>query len=100
MSATERAIFLSPKAEHDLEDIWLYTYKNWSIEQADTYIDLILKHISDAGKGIGLARAAPELGKSIKRCNSGSHVVYFRETETRIVVLRILHGRMDPARHV
>ena len=27
---------LSPLAEADLEDIWLYTFRNWSMEQADS----------------------------------------------------------------
>ena len=28
------------------------------------------------------------------------HTVYFRETELEFVVLRILHSRMDPERHL
>ncbi len=28
---------LSPLAEADLEKIWIYSAKNWSVEQADTY---------------------------------------------------------------
>ena len=28
---------LSPLAEIDLEDIWLYTFQNWSLAQADSY---------------------------------------------------------------
>ena len=28
---------LSPLAEADLEEIWLYTAKSWSMEQADSY---------------------------------------------------------------
>ena len=28
---------LTPLAEADLEEIWLYTFRNWSVEQADSY---------------------------------------------------------------
>ena len=28
---------LSPLAEQDLEDIWLYTCDRWSLQQADDY---------------------------------------------------------------
>jgi toxin ParE1/3/4 len=28
---------LSPLAEADLEEIWFYTLKHWSLEQADIY---------------------------------------------------------------
>src|SRR4051794_36626650 len=33
---------LSPAAEHDLENIWLYTYRQWSVQQADHYIDTLV----------------------------------------------------------
>ena len=28
---------LSPLAEIDLEEIWFYTFQNWSLAQADSY---------------------------------------------------------------
>ncbi len=28
---------LTPLAEADLEEIWFYTFRHWSIEQADSY---------------------------------------------------------------
>jgi toxin ParE1/3/4 len=28
---------LAPAAERDLENIWLYTFENWGIEQAHRY---------------------------------------------------------------
>jgi plasmid stabilization system protein ParE len=33
---------ISKEAESDLEKIWLYTFENWSIEQADRYLNLLL----------------------------------------------------------
>ena len=36
---------LSRKAEEDLEEIWLYTLKNWSKEQADRYLRLVFDEI-------------------------------------------------------
>ena len=30
---------LSPEAERDFEYIWVYTYDNWGISQANKYID-------------------------------------------------------------
>lgn len=37
MSAEARPYRLSPLAQADLEDIWLYTLKTSSLEQADSY---------------------------------------------------------------
>ena len=36
---------LSKQAELDLENIWLYTFETWSLQQADYYLDLILNEI-------------------------------------------------------
>jgi toxin ParE1/3/4 len=33
-------------------------------------------------------------------CPIGSHNIFFREEKTRIVIVRILHNRMDPTRHL
>jgi toxin ParE1/3/4 len=32
---------LSPATEHDLENIWLYTCRQWAMQQADRYIDML-----------------------------------------------------------
>lgn len=36
---------ISNEAESDLEKIWLYTFENWSIEQAERYLSLIFDEI-------------------------------------------------------
>lgn len=42
MAATNLTNYrLTPAAHNDLEDIWHYTVQQWSIEQANRYIDLL-----------------------------------------------------------
>ena len=36
---------ISKKAVFDLADIWFYTEKNWSVDQADRYYNLIFDEI-------------------------------------------------------
>ena len=38
-------IKISNVAQFDLENIWLYTFETWSVEQADRYYNLILDEI-------------------------------------------------------
>ena len=38
---------LSPLAEADLEGIWLYTFRQWSLEQADDYHRVIMAAIHE-----------------------------------------------------
>jgi toxin ParE1/3/4 len=33
---------ISVKASEDIENIWLYTFENWSLKQADSYVNLII----------------------------------------------------------
>ena len=52
------------------------------------------------GLATGRQRTAPSRlrGFSLKRV--GSHMIYFQETDTALVVVRILHGHMDAERHL
>ncbi len=36
---------LSAKASEDIQSIWLYTVENWSLEQADRYVNLNFLHV-------------------------------------------------------
>ena len=45
MSDSARPYRLSPLAERDLEEIWFYTFENWSAEQADRYHNQIMAAI-------------------------------------------------------
>jgi len=36
---------ISVKASEDIKNIWLYTFENWSQEQADRYVNLIFDEI-------------------------------------------------------
>ena len=36
---------ISEEALKDIDNIWLYTAENWSLEQADRYYNLILDEI-------------------------------------------------------
>lgn len=52
---------LSPMAVMDLEEIWLYTAKNWSIEQADSYHKRLVAAFDGLATGIKHGRPADVL---------------------------------------
>lgn len=90
---------LSPLAEVDLEEIWLYTAKHWSVEQADSYHrDLVaaFKGLAARTKRGRPANVLPDFQKYL----CGSHVVYFSEYVDRLDVIRVLHQRQDAERHL
>ena len=90
---------LSPLAEVDLEEIWLYTARNWSIEQADSYHRSLVATFEGLAAGKKTGRPVDVLPKFQKHL-CGSHVIYFYDQPDRLDVIRILHQRQDAERHL
>ena len=91
---------LTRAAEQDLEDIWRYTFARWSVTQADTYHNSLIDAFNALSAGQGQFRKISALDRIYLYCPSGSHNIFFREQETSIVIIRVLHNRMDPSRHL
>jgi toxin ParE1/3/4 len=90
---------LSPLAQTDLEGIWLYTFENWSAEQADRYLrdiisafDLIVR---DQHKGRRVDARDGYFKHSVK-----SHFIYYKRNDRGVDIIRVLHQRMDHQRHL
>ena len=90
---------LSPLAETDLEDIWLYSFRNWSLEQADHYHNVIVEAFDDLASGRKNGRSV-DIRDGYFKHPVGSHMIYYRFTESCLVIVRILHQRMDVGRHL
>lgn len=88
---------ISLLASQDLENIWLYTFENWSIEQADRYLNLIMDEIEyvaqkpDSGFDFSLVR------KGYYSSRIKSHFIFYRidQKNSIVEIIRILHQRMD-----
>jgi toxin ParE1/3/4 len=93
---------ISKEAEKDLEKIWLYTVENWSIEQADRYLNLIFDEIEylclkpNSGFDFG------EIRKGYWRSKVKSHLIFYKVNlkKNEIEVIRILHEVMDIDSHL
>jgi len=86
---------ISNLAQQDLEDIWLYTFKNWSLTQADKYYRLVIKEFIKICED-------PEVGFSIDHVKPGhrirpikSHIIVYKLQSNKIWIDRILHKNMD-----
>ncbi len=88
---------ISIEAEIDLEKIWAYTFENWSVEQADRYINQIFDEIEyisikpKNGKDFSYVR------KSYMRTKVKSHFIFYKVSKkTNIIeIIRVLHQQMD-----
>jgi toxin ParE1/3/4 len=90
---------LSPLAEADLEDIWLYTFKTWSLEQADSYQDDFV--VGFEGLAHGHKKGRPvDIREGYFKYPVGSHLVFYRISDLHVDVIRVLHQQMDAKRHL
>jgi|LakMenEpi03Aug12_release.lakeMendotaPanAssembly.Ray.scaffolds.fasta_scaffold2006414_1 toxin ParE1/3/4 len=92
----EKAYRISEKAALDLEEIWLYTFENWSEKQADRYFDLIMDEIEYLSTHVEAGKSISNIIEGYRVSKVKSHLVFYKEsTDTVIEVIRILHERMD-----
>jgi toxin ParE1/3/4 len=76
MSASGHPYRLTPRAEIDLEEIWLYTFQNWSLEQADRYQNDIMAAIAALANGTKKDRQV-DIRAGYLKYMVGSHYVLF-----------------------
>jgi toxin ParE1/3/4 len=92
----KEAYKISGKAALDLEEIWFYTYQNWSTEQADRYFDLLMDEIEHLSKHIESGKSVEYIMKGYKVSKVKSHLIFYKESdESMIEIVRILHEKMD-----
>lgn len=97
--AESRGYRLYPLAQADLEDIWSYTASRWSLEQAESYHAAIVAAFEGLAAGSKQGRPSNVREGDFKYA-VGSHLVFYRRSETAIDIVRILHQRMDVTLHL
>lgn len=99
MSSPEYELDLSPEAERDVEGILTYTGKKWGKQQVPIYKDKLDSALQSVLRHPGIGRISSLLPKGYRSHRAGSHVAYYRVLGNTVRVDRILHERMDPAKH-
>jgi len=88
---------ISLEASEDIENIWLYTIENWSIDQADRYLNLILDEIEYLSGNPKSGKDFSKVRKGYFRSKIKSHFIFYKIDlkNEEIEIIRILHQRMD-----
>jgi toxin ParE1/3/4 len=86
---------LSEKAMDDLRAIARYTQEKWGRDQRNKYLYML-----DAG--FNAIAQQPEIGIACdyirigyRKHPVGRHLIFYRQSGDRIIIVRILHERMD-----
>lgn len=90
---------ISEEAASDIENIWLYTCDNWSIEQADRFFNLILDEIEYLSHNPYSANDYGHIREGYFRSKVKSHFIFFKINAqvNAIEIIRMLHQSMDIA---
>jgi toxin ParE1/3/4 len=91
---------LTRRAELDLEEIADYTRSNWGEEQCLTYLDALEECCRRVAEYPNLGRACDDIHPGYFRMEQGRHALFFRKIEEGVLIVRILHVRMLPERHL
>lgn len=93
-------VFYTEEAENDLFEIGVYTWSEWGEEQFAKYMALLRETCEDTiPRKQRHARSVPSRPGLLRwRCER--HVIFFRKVEGGFEIVRILHDRMLPAKHL
>ena len=91
---------LSAEADRDIFEIARYTLETWDEAQTERYLtglhDALLALALRPDAGI----ASDDLRPGYFRRRYRSHMVFYKRSDDGILVVRVLHARMDYLRHL
>jgi|LakMenEpi03Aug12_release.lakeMendotaPanAssembly.Ray.scaffolds.fasta_scaffold588423_2 toxin ParE1/3/4 len=91
---------LTAAAQNDIESIWRYTVERWGTERAELYADHLTSVLERLARSPRTASRCDSIRPGYLRGRAGLHMIYFRETDYGIAIIRILHHRMDAGRQL
>lgn len=95
-----RDLRISRKADGDLAAIADYTIATFGIAQARKYRDQLQACFDSLLDNPLLGRSARELAPGLRRVRQQAHVVFYMADAGHVLIVRVLHHRMDFERHL
>jgi toxin ParE1/3/4 len=97
---SSKTLRISGPAKRDLQRIGEYTRREWGAAQKRKYLGQIkvgFKAVWDT-PGIGIRR--DDIHAGLRAHPVRKHVVFYRESKTELVIVRVLHESMNPELHL
>ena len=88
---------ISVEAKNDIERIWLYTFENWSLKQADRYFDLIMDEVEYIAENPSSGKDYSDVRKGYLRSRVKSHFIFYKvnKKQNELEIIRVLHQSMN-----
>jgi toxin ParE1/3/4 len=91
---------LSKKADGDLTDIYLYSYRAFGEAKADAYFLSLRDCLRTLAENPRMGRAVHDLRPGLLCHRHARHIVFYLEENGGIFIVRVLHDSMDAPRHL
>ena len=86
---------LSKLALEDINSIWNYTAKKWSVNQANHYYKQIFEVIDLICENAKIGKSLASVKEHHRSIMAQSHMIVYKIEKDKILIDRILHKRMD-----
>jgi len=90
---------LSARADADIFAIAEYTIAQFGIEQARRYRDGLERVFRMLAENPRRGRSAAQFAENLRRWEYESHIVFYVPEPRGVLIVRVLHRRMDIERH-
>jgi len=95
-----RYLIIAPAAQNDLKDIYRYGLTQWGAAQSDKYLAALKSQFWSLTEQALIGTERPELLPDARSLPMQSHTLFYRVTANRVEIIRVLHSRQDPKRHI
>ena len=82
-------------ARADLESIWLYTYEQWGIIQADSYLEALIQRFDWLVENPALGKPRDDVKQGYFCFPEGMHLVFYILVNHQLEIIGIPHQSMD-----
>lgn len=93
-------LVIAPAAKNDLKEIYQYGLRQWGQAQSESYLSTLKKQFWLLTQQPLTGTERPELLQDTRSLPIESHTLFYRVTANRVEIIRVLHGRQDPQRHL
>ena len=91
---------LSARADDDLAEIYLYSYRAFGEAAAESYFLGLRDSLILLAESPRLGRPVSEIRRGLFCYRHARHVIFYMIENAGIFVVRILHDAMDTLRHI
>jgi toxin ParE1/3/4 len=86
---------LSEADQEGLHEIQRYTRETWGAAQAKTYLLELMTSFTKLAKQPKIGRLRGDLGLELRSYVASHHLVFYRQAQRGIDIVRVLHSNMD-----